>query len=174
MREVCIGLGGNLGPVLRTFSEALAALSQAGVQLTRISSAYRTRAVLPPDRAGPAPDFWNAACRGKCELSAHGLLRLLLQLEDAAGRVRRERWDSRPLDLDLLLVADEVCHTPELVLPHPRLGERTFVLRPLAEVAGEWVVPGAAATVTELQQRLADPNAGILECREDWREALVV
>jgi 2-amino-4-hydroxy-6-hydroxymethyldihydropteridine diphosphokinase len=96
------------------------------------------------------PSFLNACCIGQTSLTARQLLQSLQQLELRAGREPGgRRYGPRPLDLDLLLYGECVIEESDLVVPHPRLRERAFVLVPLAELAADWIVPvsrGAAAT----------------------------
>jgi 2-amino-4-hydroxy-6-hydroxymethyldihydropteridine diphosphokinase len=89
------------------------------------------------------PDFINAVCRVMTDLDAHALLRHLLAIEERHGRVREgPKWGPRTLDLDLLLYDEIVLTTPTLVLPHPGLHERAFVLYPLLEIEPTLSVPG--------------------------------
>jgi len=127
-----IGLGANLGDPAGQLREALARLDAAEeVEVTRVSTFYRT----PP--LGPADQPWyvNAAARLRTRLGPEDLLRLLQQVEAQMGRVRGERWGPRLIDLDLLLYNGEVIFSPTLVLPHPEMQGRAFVLVPLAEIA---------------------------------------
>ena len=91
------------------------------------------------------PDFVNAAARLETTLTSRELLGALLAIETGVGRVRGTRNGPRVLDLDLLLYGDQVINEPDLVVPHPRLHERAFVLVPLAEIAPDLVLPGGAA-----------------------------
>lgn len=146
----CVALGSNLDDpadqVARAFGE-LATLPQT--RLIARSRLWRTRAIGPPQ-----PDYFNAAARLETQLDVHALFERLLAIETAHGRVRGERWGPRTLDLDLLLYGDLVLDTPGLRLPHPELAHRSFVLLPLAEVAGDLAVPGLGR-VTELAARCA-------------------
>jgi 2-amino-4-hydroxy-6-hydroxymethyldihydropteridine diphosphokinase len=81
-------------------------------------------------------------------------LQVLLGVEKFFGRERRERWGARTLDLDLLLYGDRCINTPELVLPHPHMGDRAFVLVPLAEIAADWIHPVHGVAIAELCQKL--------------------
>lgn len=107
---------------------------------------------------GPAqPDYLNAVAVGRTRLSPRDLMALLRRLEAEAGRdPRRERNAPRPLDLDLLLYGDSVIDLPGLVVPHPRLAERRFVLAPLADLLPERVIPGTGRTVTSLLRDAPD------------------
>lgn len=131
-----IGLGANLGTDLgATLTRAalqLAALP--GTQVSALSSLWRS---APVDADGP--DFVNAVAALETDLAPDALLDALQAIEQAHGRERPYRHAPRTLDLDLLLYADVVMNTPRLTLPHPRLGERAFVLRPLLEIAPDRV-----------------------------------
>lgn len=112
-----------------------------------LSPLYRTEPVGGPRQ----PDFLNAVAAGRTRLSPLDLLALLLRLEARAGRdPRGERNAPRPLDLDLLLYGDLQLRLPGLVLPHPRLARRRFVLAPLADLLPDRVVPGTGRTVASL------------------------
>ena len=136
--QAYIGLGANLGDphaALREAVRALAALPDSALQAC--SSLYRT---APIDATGP--DYLNAVVRLEPRLAPHALLAALQRIEQVHGRQRPYRNAPRTLDLDLLLYGDQVIDTPTLTVPHPRLHERAFVLRPLAEIAPLLNVPG--------------------------------
>jgi 2-amino-4-hydroxy-6-hydroxymethyldihydropteridine diphosphokinase len=134
-----IGLGANLGDAQATLLAAineLAALPQS--QLCVTSSLYRS---APFEATGP--DFLNAVLALQTRLNAHELLLNLQRIEDQAGRLRPYRNAPRTLDLDLLLYGDAHISSPHLVVPHPRMTERAFVLMPLAEIAPQRVSQAA-------------------------------
>jgi 2-amino-4-hydroxy-6-hydroxymethyldihydropteridine diphosphokinase len=140
-----IALGANLGDRRAAIERALDALGELGRPLGR-SALYETEPV-----GGPGPDYLNAAAALATTLEPEPLLDGLLAIEARAGRRRGpERNAPRPLDLDLLLVGDRVLATPRVVLPHPRMHERRFVLAPLAEIAPEAVHPLLHRSITEL------------------------
>jgi 2-amino-4-hydroxy-6-hydroxymethyldihydropteridine diphosphokinase len=130
--DVVIGLGANLGTPELSLRTAVLELASWG-HAVAISKLYRSAPVGGP----PQPEFRNAALRLRFGGNAHTLLERLLRVERDAGRVRRERWGPRTLDLDILWVDGLVLTQPELVVPHPRLREREFALRPLLDVAPE-------------------------------------
>lgn len=138
-----IGLGSNLAdPVaqLRAGVSALARLEQTRVEAC--SSFYRTAPVGRREQ----PDFINAVCRVRTGQAPAMLMRNLLEIERAHGRVREgDKGGPRTLDLDLLLYGNQTIHTAELTVPHPRLHERGFVLYPLQEIAPDLVIPGRGA-----------------------------
>ncbi|MBL3589406.1 MAG: 2-amino-4-hydroxy-6-hydroxymethyldihydropteridine diphosphokinase [gamma proteobacterium endosymbiont of Lamellibrachia anaximandri] len=128
-----IGLGSNLESPRQQVSRALDELDDLPkTHCTARSSLYRTPPMGPPDQ----PDYINAVAAVTTSLSAEMLLEKLQRLERLHRRVRRgERWGPRTLDLDLLLFGDQQIKTTHLVVPHTGLGERAFVLYPLAEIA---------------------------------------
>ncbi len=141
-----IALGSNLGDSLAILQGAIAALERhPDVTVISCSSIYQTPPVGPPQ-----PDYFNACALLASSLAPESLLRLLLAIEAQFGRVRRERWGARLLDLDLLLVEDQQLQTPSLELPHPRMWERAFVMVPLAEIAPDWRNPRTGQTVAEI------------------------
>lgn len=126
-----VALGANLGDARATVRDAIAALDRLPqTRLLRASALYRS---APWEASGP--DFINAVAAIETGLDAYELLQALQALELQAGRERPYRNAPRTLDLDLLLYGDAVIDSPELVVPHPRLRERAFVLLPLAEIA---------------------------------------
>ena len=138
-----VGLGANLGDAAATVQAAMGNLARLpNTELLRRSSLWRSAPV-----GAQGPDFINAVVALRTTLSAPELLRALQALEDQAGRVRPYPNAPRTLDLDLLLYGDAQIDSPALTLPHPRMAQRAFVLRPLAEVAPERVTPAALAAV---------------------------
>ena len=166
-----VALGANLagpqGEPLQTLRWALQTLGARVGRVVAVSKAYRTVALGMPG-AAPAPDYWNAACAVQTALEPEGVLAALMGIEAEAGRVRRERWLSRTLDLDLLLFGESTIHTATLDVPHPYLAERVFVLRPLTDIAADVLVPGTGVSVQSLLARLPDPQAGVKETRPVW------
>lgn len=146
-----IALGSNLGDssaILRAALEAMQNLPQ--LELVSYSSFYQTIPIGPPQ-----PDIINGCAVVTTTLSAQTLLKTLLQLEQGFGRVRRERWGPRSLDLDLLFYGQIVLTSPDLQIPHPRLRERAFVLIPLAEIAPDWRDPVTGLSVQALCDKVS-------------------
>ncbi len=144
--QCAIALGSNIGDSQAILAAALQALVETpGIILTARSSWYQTKAVGPPQ-----PDYLNGCALLQVEMTPQLLLATLLQIETKFGRVRKERWEPRTLDLDLLLYDDLILDTPNLQLPHPRMSERGFVLVPLAEIAPNWVEPVSGSAIAEL------------------------
>lgn len=135
-----VGLGSNLGDSVARVQEGMQALNVIpGVRLRRCSSLYRSAPVGITDQ----PDFINAACEVETTLDPVELMRQLLETERQHGRVRDgAKGGPRTLDLDLLLYGERTMTAPDLVLPHPRLHERAFVLAPLHELSETLTVPG--------------------------------
>jgi 2-amino-4-hydroxy-6-hydroxymethyldihydropteridine diphosphokinase len=135
---VHVGLGSNLGDRAATLETAFAALAALpGTRARARSSLYRC---APVDATGP--EFLNAVAAFETTLLAPDLLAHLHRIEAQHGRERSGRNAPRTLDLDLLLYGAEVIDADGLVVPHPRLHERAFVLVPLLEIAPDVVVPG--------------------------------
>lgn len=151
-RRAYVGLGSNLGDSRRAVSSALSALAALSVDgAVRCSSLYET----PPWGVLEQPSFINAAASFDTSLAPLDLLQALLAIERAAGRVRNgTRWGPRTLDLDLLHMQNVVFNDERLVLPHPRIVERAFVLLPLCELEPELDLP-AVGRVAELLERVA-------------------
>lgn len=151
--RVAIGLGSNLGDRQTIIERALGELAATpGVQHLQASRFFETAPIGGPSGQGP---FLNAAAL--CETTVdpetfHGVLR---ELENRAGRLRRIRWGERTLDLDLLLFGDRFIETDSLVVPHPRMAFRRFVLEPLASIAPDFHHPTTGRTISDLLANLS-------------------
>lgn len=157
-----IALGANLSEPLTTLRHARGNLTALGT-LTGVSGLYRT---VPVGGPPGQPDYLNAAVRLETELAPADLLAALDALEARAGRVRRERWEARSLDLDLILYGNRVQDTPELTLPHPRAWERAFVLAPLADLDPDLRHPLTGETVSAALARVG--LSGVTPTELDW------
>jgi 2-amino-4-hydroxy-6-hydroxymethyldihydropteridine diphosphokinase len=161
MTELCaIALGSNLSSdVCDSEKIVQAAISQlsslSGIEVVCVSRWYRTKAITLPNSA-PQPDYINGCAILRTSLSPLKLLKALFYTEQMFGRERRERWGARTLDLDLLLYGDRIIDTPELVLPHPRMCDRAFVLLPLVEIAADWIHPQCGLAIADLAKNPPD------------------
>lgn len=137
VQVVYIALGANIGEREQALYQALSFLQEhEQVRIIRCSSIYET----DPVGYGDQPIFLNMAACIHTSLQADKLLRVMLQVEEQMGRVRNIRWGPRIIDLDLLWMDNELWNTAELTLPHPRMGERAFVLMPLADIVSKFDV----------------------------------
>jgi 2-amino-4-hydroxy-6-hydroxymethyldihydropteridine diphosphokinase len=158
--EALLGLGGNLGQVAATLDRALQLLAEDGaVRVVRVSSDW----ITPPWGVTGQPAFVNRCAVVETTLSPRALLARALDVERRLGRVRaaETRWGPRPVDIDILSYGDIALDEPGLVLPHPHLFARAFVLVPLAEIAPDRIINGrriadAAAAVDRSGMRRAD------------------
>jgi len=142
MVDAFVGVGSNLGDRHRTLRTAFELLKEVvGTYVLATSSVYSAAAhVLSGQEA--IPPYLNMVVHVRTSLPAETLLGVLHGIEERCGRVRLERWGPRTLDLDLLAYGPLTCTDSYLVLPHPRLAERRFVLEPWHEIAPEWEVAG--------------------------------
>src|SRR5262245_11950287 len=147
-----IGLGSNLGDRKNNLDQAIERLrSHPDIQVTKVSQYFETEPVGgPPNQE----KFLNAAAEIVTELEPHDLLQALHHIEERLGRVRRDINEARTVDLDLLLYGQEIIQSPRLMVPHPRMHERLFVMRPLAAIAPEALHPVLKRTVGEVLRNL--------------------
>ncbi len=152
---ILIALGSNLGDRELYFKKAYTALNAAGITILKFSSVIEVPALLP---AG-APAEWNMpflnqVIEVETSQTAEILLVMLKAIEKELGRQDRGHWSPREIDLDLIAYHDDVMSTPSLTVPHPRLHERAFVLKPLAEIAPDWQHPVLNQSANELLETL--------------------
>ena len=145
MAAVYLCLGANLGEREKNLAQALTLLSQK-VKLEKVSSIYETEPVGYKEQ----PLFLNLVCQISTNLSPEELLHLAKTIESEMGRVPSFPNAPRPIDIDILFYDAQIIHTQNLVIPHPRMTERAFVLVPLAEIAPELVHPEAGKSIAEL------------------------
>jgi 2-amino-4-hydroxy-6-hydroxymethyldihydropteridine diphosphokinase len=157
---VYLGLGSNLGNRQANLDKALSLLSQRLGEL-QVSSVYDTEPMGNINQ----PRFLNMVCQGYTRLAPTELLALVKGIELKLGRAPHKPNAPRPIDIDILFYGDQVIETPELVIPHPRLTERAFVLVPLAEIAPRFVHPVSGQTVKELMERVKEKQ-GVFKWEE--------
>lgn len=164
-RHIIIALGSNQGDRRAALDRALRLLGRAGVRVVARSRLYFTRP-WPPGSAGPW--FLNAAAAVETALSPTELLARMNAVEREMGRVRRVRWEPRPIDLDLIFYANETLARPELTVPHPTWAERDFVLAPLMDL--EAVPPGwQVATARGRMLAALAATEPTITSSEEWR-----
>jgi len=136
---IYLALGSNLGNRQANMALALRMLEPLA-RVEAVSALYES----PPQAPAPPPVYFNAACRVVTGLTPLLLLRHLKRIEGLIGRHDNVRWSPRPIDLDIVLFGDEVIESDELVIPHPRMLERAFVLRPLLDLDADLIHPVSA------------------------------
>ncbi|MBX7115219.1 MAG: 2-amino-4-hydroxy-6-hydroxymethyldihydropteridine diphosphokinase [Myxococcaceae bacterium] len=133
---VYLALGSNLGDRQAHLDSAVSALREIrGLEVLRVSRVVETPALLAHAGASAQPLYLNQVVEASCSLEPDGLLSAVRAIEANEGRVRRERWSSRTLDIDIVLFGERIVDTPELTVPHPEMTRRAFVLGPLRELS---------------------------------------
>ena len=156
MHVAYIGCGSNIGDRLSHIQKALHTLSETeGITLQKISSVYKTDPVGYEAQA----QFLNGVAAIQTSLSPLALLHTVKHIETAIGRKHRIRWGPREIDLDILIYGDLCIQTENLVIPHPEMHLRGFVLVPLAEIAPDLIHPVFQETIQTLRNRLDDDKS---------------
>jgi 2-amino-4-hydroxy-6-hydroxymethyldihydropteridine diphosphokinase len=153
-----LGIGSNLGDKRRNLERARRRLEAAGLTILKASSVYRTE---PVDVVGQ-PWFLNQVLKVETDLGPQELLDLAKSIERAMKRIPAARGGPRTIDVDILLAGDTIIDTPGLIIPHPRLAARNFVLVPLLEIAPGAVHPVLRKTVREMVRECPDRSAVVL------------
>ena len=171
MVRCLIGFGSNRGDSQSLFEQTIELLKQhPAIQNIVWASPVRTRAVLGSAENGSAEndghdaaaEYLNSVIRLDTELNVESLFELTTKIEVTLGRVREKRWDSRTVDLDLLLFGDHVLQTRTLTVPHPRMSFRKFVLSSAVEIAGDMTHPIIGLTVSALWSRVESAPTQVL------------
>jgi len=160
---VFLGLGANVGDRLANLQDGLRRLGPE-VEVMAVSALYET----DPVGVANQPSFLNAVCSARTKLDPRSLLDHVKGIERDLGRKPGPRWGPRRIDIDLLLYDAEMVDTPSLRIPHERLSERGFVLRPLADLDAQRPIPGLEGTVAELLARAG--SAGVRRIAESGWE----
>ena len=143
---VHLGLGSNLGDRKEFLSMAYNHLCSEAIREFRASSIYESDPLLKM----PQPKYFNMVICGLTVLSPPELLKKCQQIEISLGRIHRERWGSREIDIDILSYGSRIIDIDDLVIPHPEIENRSFVLMPMLELSPEWLHPETGITIKEL------------------------
>ena len=143
---VLLSLGSNIGPRKRRIRDAIQRISTSIMSNVKVSSLYETEPIGFTEQ----PKFINVVITGETELSATDLHEACKGLELAQGRVHRDQWREREIDIDVILYGDEVIESDRLTVPHPRMRDRRFVLVPATEIAPDLVDPATGCSMQEL------------------------
>ncbi|PSJ08605.1 putative 2-amino-4-hydroxy-6-hydroxymethyldihydropteridine pyrophosphokinase [Staphylococcus argenteus] len=147
MIQAYLGLGSNIGDRENQLNEAIKMLNEYdGIDVLKVSSIYETAPVGYTEQ----PNFLNLCIGIETTLSVSELLERCLDVEARLHRVRKERWGSRTIDVDILLYGNEITELPNLSVPHPRMNERAFVLIPLNDIATDVIEPRSNLKIKDL------------------------
>ncbi|HXH21825.1 MAG TPA: 2-amino-4-hydroxy-6-hydroxymethyldihydropteridine diphosphokinase [Dehalococcoidia bacterium] len=167
MAGIYLSLGSNLGNRAANIALALRMLGPL-VRVEAVSRLYQS----PPADGSDQPDFYNAACRVVTGLGADLLLAHAKRVEHMIGRRPAPRWAPRPIDIDIALYGDLVLESEALTVPHPRLGERAFVLFPLLDLDPRLIHPQTGTPLSDLASRQQRPE--VIAEGEWWRDARTI
>ena len=162
MVAVYLGLGSNLGNRQDNLDRALGFLSHR-LRVEKVSSVYDTEPVGDTNQ----PRFLNQVCQVSTGLGSMALLTLVKGIESKLGRLPHTSNGPRPIDIDILFYGDQVIETLKLVIPHPRLTQRAFVLIPMAEIAPDLVHPVNGKTIKELMRELQEGVQDVFKWEND-------
>ncbi|MBK6619880.1 MAG: 2-amino-4-hydroxy-6-hydroxymethyldihydropteridine diphosphokinase [Saprospirales bacterium] len=157
-QQAILHLGANVGNRMEDLKEACARLELRAGRIIQKSGIYETQPWGNPDQ----PDFLNMALRLETKSNPEDLLRNIHTIEREMGREREKKWAPRIIDIDLILFGDLIIQTEDLMVPHPEMHQRNFVLVPLLDIAADWVHPILRETVEDLYWNSEDPLEVIL------------
>lgn len=163
---IILGIGSNLGNREQNIASTIQLLAKHGdIFINKVSSLYETEPVGVKEQ----PAFLNLVIEISTNLPPLELLRVCLQVEKQLGRVRDKRWGPRTIDIDVLIYDDVKLDSEELILPHPRLHERNFVLIPLQEIAGDMPIYNGR-TIKEMLLTAGDASEVVWYRKLNWEE----
>ncbi len=159
MKKVFLALGSNIGNRSENLKKSIDLLSE-NVKIEKISKVYISKAVGYEEQ----PYFYNMALKGYTSLPPEKLLKFIKQVEKDVGRIYRFHWGPREIDIDILFYENMVINSKKLTIPHPRIQERDFVLKPLMDLEPDFLHPVLKKSVKELYLELTDFSiTGMLE-----------
>ena len=155
--KVVLSLGGNIGDVKETFIDSIKLLEDSVGQVLKVSSLYSTKAWGVENQ----PDFLNQVLVLNTELEPQEILDNCMDIEMELGRVRKQKWYERTIDIDILFYNSEIIETPNLIIPHKYIHERNFVLFPIVDIIPSFIHPLLRKSMTELKNECKDELTAI-------------
>lgn len=152
MNKAILLIGGNLGDRTGHLQQAVAQIDKQIGKVEKISALYETAAWGHVEQ----PDYLNQALLVSTEMDARTLLETVLAIEHNIGRIRRQKWGARVIDIDIIFYNDAIINQPDLKVPHPQMQFRQFVLVPLREILPDWQHPVLHQSVSTLLENCTD------------------
>lgn len=154
--KVILSAGSNAGDSLKHLNDSIALLNQTGgIEILKSSSVYRTDPWGKTDQ----DVFYNQAFLASCKVEVAELMQIILKVEEKIGRVRVEKWGPRIIDIDIVLFGDSIVNTEQVIVPHLHFRERSFVLKPAAEIAPDFLDPVTGKTIKDLLDLCPDTGS---------------